>query len=207
MATYKNLKHSRLAGGIGSLQPGHGSPGRAFGLLYPLVFATSSTALRSPSRIISPKFVTRFRKGCPWLYLAIARGSAGLIRSMCLVVRGRKNHWRFARPWTTSGRRPRMLQADHRLDRLAGESDIQGKRHQTPRSRRVTKAETAVKTFRDDFLLGLKPSHPLFNTREAPVVEIANSVQLPIGGGRGALRPELQPPATAVRSCPPESSR
>ena len=50
------------------------------------------------------------------------------------------------------------------------ESDIQGKRHQTPEVKARRKAETAVKTFRDDFLLGLNPSQPLFNTREAKAV-------------------------------------
>ncbi|MFO1490634.1 MAG: hypothetical protein U1F87_06955 [Kiritimatiellia bacterium] len=62
-----------------------------------------------------------------------------------------------------------MLQADHRWIGWLEESDIQGKRHQTPRSRRVSRAETAVKTFRDDFLLGLKPTS-LFNTRQAKAV-------------------------------------
>ncbi|MFO1521496.1 MAG: hypothetical protein U1G05_05550 [Kiritimatiellia bacterium] len=103
-------------------------------------------------------------------FLAIARGSAGEVRSMCLVVRGRKNRWRFARPWTTSGRSPRMLQADHRLDRLAGGIRHPGQTPPDPEVKARRKAETAVKTFRDDFLLGLKPSHPLFNTREAKAV-------------------------------------
>lgn len=101
-------------------------------------------------------------------FLAIARGSAGEVRSMCLVVRGRKKSLAIRSALDDIGAQARAC-----CKQITGwigwleESDIQGKRHQTPEVKARRKAETAASSFRSNFLLSLKPSHPLFNTREA----------------------------------------
>ncbi len=116
-------------------------------------------------------------------FLAIARGSAGEVRSMIAVI----------------ARRPGLKDFDPDFLRIRAltescsrqitawmmsieDSPIHGKRHMTgpEKSRRDTVAKT--REFRHRFLCMLKPDHPLYHTREARAArgeleekEIANS--------------------------------
>jgi four helix bundle protein len=101
-------------------------------------------------------------------FLAIARGSAGEVRSMMAVVQDRprlKAHLRRLQEirslaescarqltaWTTS------------ID----SSPVQGKRHLTGEMKERREVAEKARNFRLDFLLNLKPTHPLFNSPEA----------------------------------------
>lgn len=101
-------------------------------------------------------------------FIAIARGSAGEVRSMIAVVRNR----------------PKLKPILHRLEEIrtlaesCGKqlngwtssieaSPVQGKRHLTPAVREEKRTVEAAKNFRLNFLKSLKPEHPLFNSREA----------------------------------------
>jgi four helix bundle protein len=101
-------------------------------------------------------------------FLAIARGSAGEVRSMMAVVPNRPKLKPIARrlqeirslaescarqltAWTTSIER----------------SPVQGKRHLTSEVKEKREAAGRARDFRVNFLRNLKPSHPLFNSPEA----------------------------------------
>jgi four helix bundle protein len=101
-------------------------------------------------------------------FLAIARGSAGEVRSMMAVVQDRpklKPHLRRLQEirslaescarqltaWTTS------------IDN----SPVQGKRHLTGAVKEKREAAEKARNFRLHFLRNLKPAHPLFNSPEA----------------------------------------
>jgi four helix bundle protein len=101
-------------------------------------------------------------------FLGIARGSAGEVQSMLLVVRNRpvlkpvltglqeivdlaKSCQRQLTAWITS----------------IENGPIQGKRHLTARLKQAQKVETAAREFRLNWLRTLKPQHPLFNSPEA----------------------------------------
>jgi four helix bundle protein len=101
-------------------------------------------------------------------FLGIARGSAGEVRSMMAVVRERP---RLA-PARALMREVSEL-SDGCVKQIMGwtqyleGSDVKGKRHLTPERRREKRVDDTARRFRRDFLLGLKPEHPLYNTDEA----------------------------------------
>lgn len=101
-------------------------------------------------------------------FLAIARGSAGEVRSMCLVVMKRRK----LAPATV------FLQAIHDKAkecvrqisawiRSLEESPVQGKRHLTPQARGAKRQADFATDLRKKFLLGLDPKHPLYGSPEA----------------------------------------
>jgi len=101
-------------------------------------------------------------------FLHIARGSAGEVRSMCLVVR--------RRPKLQPARKALGLvheKAKDCLRQITGwskyldESPVQGKRHLTPETRARHQRQTAANDLRQAFLLSLRPGHPLYDSAEA----------------------------------------
>ncbi|HUL53857.1 MAG TPA: four helix bundle protein [Opitutaceae bacterium] len=101
-------------------------------------------------------------------FLAIARGSAGEVRSMLAVVSSRPKLRRFrdalGRIRATAESCARQLTAW--TGSIEG-SPVQGKRHLTPQGRRARQADAAREEFRDRFLLSLSPDHPLYDSPEA----------------------------------------
>ncbi len=101
-------------------------------------------------------------------FLGFARGSAGEVRSMIAVVKAR------TRLQVVRGLLEEIAAlADECVRQIAGwvryleESEVQGKRHLTPERRREKQAGEAARKYRLQFLLGLKPDHPLYNSPEA----------------------------------------
>lgn len=101
-------------------------------------------------------------------FLGIARGSAGEVRSMMAVVK----------------ERPRLKLLSARLQEIRSlaescarqltawttsleDSPVQGKRHLTGMVRQSRQAAQSAQNYRLNFLRGLKPEHPLYNTVEA----------------------------------------
>ena len=101
-------------------------------------------------------------------FLAVARGSAGEVRSMMAVAKDRprlKPHLRHLQEvralaescarqvtaWSTS------LES----------SSVQGKRHLLAPERGAQENVNKARSFREQFLRGLKPNHPLYNSPEA----------------------------------------
>ncbi|MBI3849910.1 MAG: four helix bundle protein [Verrucomicrobia bacterium] len=102
------------------------------------------------------------------MFLAIARGSAGEVRSMMAVVKDRPKLKPIVRrlheirslaescarqltAWTAS------------IDR----SPVQGKRHLTGEVKERRETAQKAKDFRLNFLRNLRPDHPLFNSPES----------------------------------------
>ena len=100
--------------------------------------------------------------------MAIARGSAGEVRSMMAVVKNR----------------PKLqphLQALHRIRELAescarqltgwaasvDKLEFTGRRHLPEKDRSARETEQKARDFRLTFLKNLKPDHPLHNSSEA----------------------------------------
>ena len=101
-------------------------------------------------------------------FLAIARGSAGEVRSMMAVVRDR----------------PRLKLIVRRLQEIRSlaescarqltawtvsieNSTVQGKRHLTGEVKERRAAAEKARNYRLNFLRDLKPEHPLYNSSEA----------------------------------------
>ncbi len=101
-------------------------------------------------------------------FLAIARGSAGEVRSMLAVVQPRPR----LKPFLRHLHEIREL-AEACARQLTGwtisieSSSVQGKRHLAPKARQQKQAAMAAQNFRSTFLRNLKPDHPLFNSDEA----------------------------------------
>lgn len=101
-------------------------------------------------------------------FIAIARGSAGEVRSMMAVVVERAK----LKPHVAELRKIRAL-AESCCRQLTGwEGSIQklpfqGPRHLPEKERRSREAGKKVDDFRLLFLRGLKPEHPLYHTPEA----------------------------------------
>ena len=101
-------------------------------------------------------------------FLGIARGSAGEVRSMMAVVAGRAK----LKPLSRGLTRIRSL-AESCARQLTAwtksieSSPVEGKRHLTPEARDWRATADKAAEFRLNFLRGLKPSHPLYNTPEA----------------------------------------
>jgi four helix bundle protein len=101
-------------------------------------------------------------------FLAIARGSAGEVRSMLAVVKNRQKLKRMAALFQHI--RESAESCSRQLTAWAGSienSPIQGKRHLTPATRAARNAIAADGDFRRRFLLSLTPEHPLYSSPEA----------------------------------------
>jgi four helix bundle protein len=101
-------------------------------------------------------------------FLAIARGSAGEVRSMMAVVKNRPK----LRPLVSRLQEIREL-AESCARQLTAwglsieNSPVQGQRHLTSDQRARREAEQKARDFRLNFLRNLKPEHPLYNSSEA----------------------------------------
>ena len=101
-------------------------------------------------------------------FLAIARGSAGEVRSMMAVVKDRPKLMPFVR---------RLQELRALADSAARQltawtvsmegSPVQGKRHLTPSMKTDRVVAQKAQAFRLNFLRGLKPEHPLYNSLDA----------------------------------------
>ncbi len=124
-------------------------------------------------------------------FLAIARGSAGEVRSMMSVIKQRPS----VQPAST------FIQiiyttAHDCVKQITGwikhieDSEIKGKRHQTPEIRARKQAQSAEKNFRQVFLLSLDPKHPLYNSSEAIAARNESSIgnsQSSIGNSQSSI--------------------
>ena len=101
-------------------------------------------------------------------FLAIARGSAGEVRSMMAVVKSRPKLQAHA---------ARLLEVRALAESCARQitawtgsieaSPVQGKRHLTPELREQRTVATKAREYRLKFLRELKPEHPLYKSPEA----------------------------------------
>lgn len=101
-------------------------------------------------------------------FIAIARGSAGEVRSMMAVVKDRPK----LKPLAAALQRIRALaeSCSRQLTGWAGAVDklpFEGKRHLPARERKARETSGKAKNFRLNFLKALKPDHPLYHTPEA----------------------------------------
>jgi four helix bundle protein len=101
-------------------------------------------------------------------FLAIARGSAGEVRSMMAVVKDRPkltiivHHLNEIRSLAESCAR-QITAWTGSMDR----SPVQGKRHLTAELKQKRDVEEKARNFRLGFLRNLKPTHPLYNSPDA----------------------------------------
>ena len=101
-------------------------------------------------------------------FIAIARGSAGEVRSMMAVVADRPK----LKPHRAELQRIRAL-AESCARQLTGWSGsleklpFEGRRHLPERERKQREKVGKVTNFRLNFLKSLKPDHPLYHTTEA----------------------------------------
>ncbi len=101
-------------------------------------------------------------------FLAIARGSAGEVRSMMAVVKDRPK----LKPIMRQLQEIRAL-AESCAKQLTAwtasieNSPVQGKRHLTGEVKERRAAAAKARDFRTGFLRNLKPDHPMYNSPEA----------------------------------------
>ena len=101
-------------------------------------------------------------------FLAIARGSAGEVRSMMAVVKDRpklKPHVRYLQEI-----RELAESCARQLTAWTGSLDaspVQGKRHLTGPEREKRAIADKARSFRLNFLRNLKPNHPLYDSSDA----------------------------------------
>ena len=101
-------------------------------------------------------------------FLAIARGSAGEVRSMMAVVKDRPKLKPFVRRLQEIRAMAESCARQLTAWTLSIErSAVQGKRHLTGELRTRREAAETARGFRLGFLRGLKPTHPLYNSPEA----------------------------------------
>lgn len=101
-------------------------------------------------------------------FLAISRGSSGEVRSMIAVVKERPRLKRYVRHLQEV--RALAESCARQLTAWTGsieDSPVQGKRHLNSRTRENRQVAKSARDFRTNFLRGLKPEHPLFNSIEA----------------------------------------
>jgi four helix bundle protein len=102
------------------------------------------------------------------MFLAIARGSAGEVRSMMAVVKDRPK----LKPIVRRLQEIRSM-AESCARQLTAwtasidSSPVQGKRHLTGEVKERRETAQKAKDFRQNFLRNLKPEHPLYNSPEA----------------------------------------
>jgi len=101
-------------------------------------------------------------------FLAIARGSAGEVRSMMAVVKDRPKLKAHVRPLheirSLAESCARQLTA---WTVSIENSPVQGKRHLTSEVKEKREAAQKSKDYRLTFLRSLKPAHPLYHSSEA----------------------------------------
>lgn len=101
-------------------------------------------------------------------FLAIARGSAGEVRSMMAVVKDRPKLKPFVRALqeirTLAESCARQLTA---WTMANDSSPVQGKRHLTGEVKQRREVARKARDFRLNFLRNLSPQHPLYNSSEA----------------------------------------
>jgi len=101
-------------------------------------------------------------------FIAIARGSAGEVRSMMAVVKGRPK----LKPIAGRLQEIRSL-AESCARQLTAwtasieNSPVQGKRHLTDAVKEQREVAAKAREFRTGFLRNLKPEHPLYHSAEA----------------------------------------
>jgi len=101
-------------------------------------------------------------------FIAIARGSAGEVRSMIAVVRTRSE----LRPYLAQMQRIHSL-AESCVRQLTGwtgsidKLPFEGRRHLPGKARAAREAAQKSRSFRENFLKNLSPEHPLYGSREA----------------------------------------
>ncbi|MCP5521780.1 MAG: four helix bundle protein [Verrucomicrobiales bacterium] len=105
-------------------------------------------------------------------FLYIARGSAGEVRSMlCLKERrARKAGWPADLDSQISDLKSTAESCSRQLRAWADSlqnSDIRGQRHLNDKVRESARLKNAARSYRLDFLRGLKPGHPLYRSAEA----------------------------------------
>jgi four helix bundle protein len=101
-------------------------------------------------------------------FLAIARGSAGEVRSMIAVVKDRPRLQRCIRDLQEI--RSLAESCARQLTAWTGSieaSPVQGARHLRPEVKERRAAADKAASYRLSFLRGLKPDHPLYNSPEA----------------------------------------
>ncbi len=101
-------------------------------------------------------------------FLAIARGSAGEVRSMMAVVKDRPKLQPILRQLQEI--RSRAESCARQLTAWTASienSPVQGKRHLTGAVKQQREIVQKTKDFRLNFLRNLKPEHPLYNSSEA----------------------------------------
>lgn len=101
-------------------------------------------------------------------FLAIARGSAGEVRSMMAVVAQRAKLAAYRADLQQI--RAAAESCARQLTAWTGtleDSPVQGKRHLTGPVKAARETQQKVRGFREKFLAGLKPNHPLYQTAEA----------------------------------------
>ncbi len=101
-------------------------------------------------------------------FLAISRGSSGEVRSMMAVVKDRPKLRRFIQHLQEirqlSESCARQLTA---WTASVESSPVQGKRHLDAKGRESRRIAQSAQDFRANFLRNLRPTHPLYNSREA----------------------------------------
>lgn len=101
-------------------------------------------------------------------FLAIARGSAGEVRSMMAVVKDRPELKAVVRRLQEI--RPLAESCARQLTAWSGSiesSPVRGKRHLTGEVQERRTLAQKAQDYRLNFLRGLKPEHPLYNSAEA----------------------------------------
>ena len=95
-------------------------------------------------------------------FLAIARGSAGEVRSMLLVIKSRRHatHLITCLEQIIELARSCQRQLTAWITSIEG-GPIQGKRHLTARLKQAEKVENAARRFRTNWLRTMKPENPL----------------------------------------------
>jgi hypothetical protein len=101
-------------------------------------------------------------------FLAIARGSAGEVRSMVAVVKGRAKLARYSARFEEIGKLAdscvRQLNA---WSMAIEQGKFQGKRRPGKKELMAQQVSESAKKFRVNWLKGLKPEHPLYDSPEA----------------------------------------
>lgn len=111
-------------------------------------------------------------------FLGIARGSAGEVRSMMVVVKKRPKLQPVRRDLEEIGELAHdCVRQIMGWTQYLESSEVQGKRHQTPQRKAEREYQKATNQYRQQFLANLKPTHPLYNTDEAKAARAAGGGQ------------------------------
>ena len=101
-------------------------------------------------------------------FVAIARGSAGEVRSMTTVVKNRPKLKPFLRHLLEIRALAESCARQLTAWTLSLEnSPVQGKRHMTGAAKQGQETAAKAREFRANFLRNLQPTHPLYNSPEA----------------------------------------